>query len=179
LTLPLSCVQAIQGVCAEALDVAAVTTGLDGVPLTGVSNSCDYCTLILSTHEGRRRCGEAWLRALGGELHPCHAGLLCASAAIEIHASRVAIVSSCQFVAQPPTQPGQAWQTRVSTLAEELGLAEIELRATMDSVRGVTEVTLGRIPTLVQRMADTFSEIGEERLALLGRLQHISEMSRI
>ena len=181
-TLPLSCVQAIQGVCAEALGVAAVTTGLDGVPLTGVSNSCDYCTLILSTHEGRRRCGEAWLRALGGELHPCHAGLLCASATIEIHASRVAIVSSCQFVAQPPTQPtqpGQAWQTRVSTLAEELGLADMELRATMDSVRGVTEGTLGRIPTLVQRMADTFSEIGEERLALLGRLQHISEMSRI
>ena len=39
-TLPLSCVQAIQSVCAEALDVAAVTTGLDGVPLTSVSNSC-------------------------------------------------------------------------------------------------------------------------------------------
>ena len=41
-SLPLSCIQAIQDVCAEALDIAAVTTELDGSPLTEVSNSCDF-----------------------------------------------------------------------------------------------------------------------------------------
>jgi excisionase family DNA binding protein len=58
--LPLSCVQAIQGVCAEALDIASVTIDLDGNPLTDISHSCRFYELILATEEGRRRCATAW-----------------------------------------------------------------------------------------------------------------------
>ena len=36
-----------------------------------------------------------------------------------------------------------------------------------------------RIRELVRRLAETFSEIGQERLNLLGRLEKIAEMSRV
>jgi hypothetical protein len=38
---------------------------------------------------------------------------------------------------------------------------------------------LERIAYLLQRVADTFAEVGHERLNLLSRLHHISEVSRI
>jgi hypothetical protein len=36
-----------------------------------------------------------------------------------------------------------------------------------------------QVPRLLHRVAATFSEIGEERLSLLGRLQRIAEISSV
>jgi excisionase family DNA binding protein len=170
--LPLSCVQAIQGVCAEALDVASVTTDLTGTPLTDISNSREFCNLILSTDEGRRRCAAAWSQTDNGQVHSCHAGLLCANAPIVVNGQRVAVAAGCQFATS-------TWQTDLAALATDLGLNQNELRAASDDVRIVSNEYLGRVTSLLQRVADTFSEIGEERMSLLARLQHIAEMSRI
>lgn len=177
--LPLSCVQAIQGVYAEALEIAAVTTDLDGQPLTNVSNSCDFCNLILSTGEGRRRCAASWKVADSQQVHPCHAGLLCFSAPIQVSGLQVAVTTSCQFTAQTTGDGEQAWLENLPVLASELGLAEVELRAATDSVRLLPEEQLNRVGQLLRRVADTFSEIGEERLSLLSRLQSIAEMSKV
>ena len=46
-------------------------------------------------------------------------------------------------------------------------------------MRVVRENDLPRIASLFWRMADTLSEIGQERLKLLSRLQYIAEMSKI
>ena len=62
-TLPLSCVLAIQDIFAEAMDVAAVTTAMDGTPLTAVAHSCRFCSLILGTPAGRQRCVDSWRAA--------------------------------------------------------------------------------------------------------------------
>lgn len=177
--LPLSCVEAIQGVCAEALDIAAVTIDLDGTPLTGISNSCEFCNLILSTAEGRRRCAEAWKRLDGSQVHACHAGLLCISTPIEIGGQRLAITAACQFSTRSPGAVGSAQQFALSTLAADLGLTTSDLQAAAGGVRIVPESHLSRIVRLVLRVADTFSEIGQERLNLLSRLQHIAEMSKL
>jgi excisionase family DNA binding protein len=177
--LPLSCVQAIQGVCAEALDIAAVTTDLDGIPLTEISNACGFCRLILSTDEGRRRCEGAWKSVGQGLAHLCHAGLWCVSAPIEVGGQRIAITAACQFVARSAEGASQIEQTNISMLAADLGLFERELEATVGSVHGVQKDDLPRVARLLQRVADTFSEIGQERLDLLSRLQHIAEMSNI
>jgi excisionase family DNA binding protein len=177
--LPLSCVQAIQGVCAEALNIAAVTVDLDGTPLTGISNSCDFCNLILSTDEGRRRCASAWKLVDHGQAHPCHAGLLCVSAPIQVSDQRVATTAGCQFAAQPPDDMEQTWKTNLPVLAADLGLAEEDLWAAAGSIRVVPEDYLSRVSHLLTRVADTFSEIGQERLNLLSRLQHIAEVSRV
>jgi excisionase family DNA binding protein len=177
--LPVSCVQAIQGVCAEALDFATVTIDLDGTPLAGVSNSCDFCNLILSTDEGQRRCIEAWKLVDNDRAHRCHAGLLCVSVPIEVAGNPVAITAGCQFSAQPLNAHDPTWAATLSVLAVDLGLSSAELQAAVPSVRVVQGDELPRLSRLLRRVADTFSEIGQERLILLSRLQHIAEMSKI
>jgi excisionase family DNA binding protein len=178
-SLPLSCIQAIQAVCAEALEIAAVTTDPEGFLLTEISNSCDFCSLILSTEEGYRRCAASWKLVSNGQAYPCHAGLLCISAPIPVSGQTVAITACCQFTVQASDFTKPAWQTSLPTLAGDLGLSEGDLRAAVDSVRVVSGDYLPRISRLLQRVANTFSEIGQERLALLSRLQYIAEMSQI
>jgi ligand-binding sensor protein len=165
-------VEAIQGVCAEALGIALVTIDMDGLPLTAVSNSYEFCDLILSTDEGRRRCTADWRSVGKGQVHVCHAGLLCASAPIEVSGRSVAITAGCQFA-------GATWETDLSTLASDLGLNETDLRSAADTVRVVPESDTARVSRLLQRITSTFSEIGEERLSLLSRLKYIAEMSQV
>lgn len=72
--LPLGCIRAIQVVCAEAMGIALVTTDMNGAPLSGVSNACDFCTLILATERGQIRCSESWRQQPDGQVRSCHAG---------------------------------------------------------------------------------------------------------
>ncbi|NKQ34046.1 MAG: helix-turn-helix domain-containing protein [Chloroflexi bacterium] len=44
--LPLECVQTVQDVTADTMEVGAVVTDEDGFPLTAVSNSSRFCQLI-------------------------------------------------------------------------------------------------------------------------------------
>lgn len=177
--LPLSCIRAVQAVCAEAMNVAAVTVDLDGAPLSGVSNSCEFCDLILSTAIGRRRCREAWRRASRGQVQGCHAGLLCAGAPIALGGRPVAVTAVCQFVTLQPNSSEPAWATRLPELARELALPENELRAAAGCLRAIPESHVARVVALTGRMALTFEEIAQERLNLLGRLEKIAEMSKI
>lgn len=178
-SLPLSCIQAIQAVCAEALEVAVVATDLKGSPLSEVSNSCDFCSLILSTGEGQHRCSESWRQSNSGRVYPCHAGLMCVSAPITVGGQMVAITTGCQFTIGLMDGNDRPAQVDPSTLAAELGLSEAGLRASLHSLREVPEAQLPRVSRLLQRMGATFSEIGEERLNLLSRLQQIAEMSQL
>ncbi len=181
--LPLSCVQAMQAIYAEALDIAAVTTGPDGTPLTAISNSCAFCNLVLSTAEGGRRCAASWRPPAGRPQPPllrtCHAGLLCASAPVLVDDQRVAGVAACQFVAQTSAGPDLAWQARLPALAADLGLDESALRAAAAEVHVLPESQLARVPRLLQQVAATFAEIGQERLKLVGRLRRIAEMTQV
>ena len=177
-TLPLHCIRAMQAVYAEALEVAAVTVDLDGTPLTGVNNPCGFCSLILSSAEGRRRCAQAWILANDGAYHTYHAGLACISAKIVVDSQWVAVTASCQFLNQP-TGRLESWNPDLPSLAADLGLAESELETAAAGIRHVPEHTWQRIPRLLQQVADTFSEIGQERLHLLNRLQRIAEISHI
>jgi excisionase family DNA binding protein len=178
-SLPLACIQAIQGVCAEALDIAAVTTDLEGTPLAEIENSSAFCELILSTPEGVRRCAADWSTLSNGEPHTCHAGLLCSSAPIIVNDQQVAITTGCQFATQALDSSDQEGWDRLSALATELGISLGDLEATASAVRIIPQQSLPRVSHLIERVADTFSEIGQERLELLSRLQHISEMSKI
>jgi excisionase family DNA binding protein len=177
--LPLACLQAIQDVCAEALNLAGVTTGLDGVPLTELSNSCEFCSLILSTDNGRRRCQSAWRQTGNGKTHLCHARLHCINSPVTLGGDRIAIVSMCQFsVSQAPGLLA-SWEAHIPALASELGLERNDLLATSGSIRRVNQASLARFSGLLRRIAETYSEIGEERLSLLNRLQHIAEITKV
>jgi len=177
--LSLSCVEAIQGVCAEALNIATVTVEPNGTLLTGVSNSCHLCDLIRSTEEGLHRCQTAWRRVGNGQVHPCHAGLLCVSAPIEVKDQLVAVAAGCQFVVQAPDGEAVAWRQNLSILAADLGLDPAQVGAAAGGVRVVQIDDLPRLAHLIHRVADTFSQIGQERLNLLSRLHHIARVSQV
>lgn len=176
--LPLACIAAIQGIYAEALQVAAVVTGPDGLPLTAVSNSCAFCDLILSTAEGHRRCTVDWRNASLGRPHRCHAGLLCTSLPVELAGERVALAVVCQFSTRPPGDSHE-WQAQLARLATDLSLSEPAMKAAVGSVRVVSEEELSRIPQILRRVAQTITEIGQERLKLVGRLRHIAQVSQV
>jgi excisionase family DNA binding protein len=181
--LPLSCVQPIQSLCAEALDIAAVTTDPDGTPLTTVSNSCAFCNLILATKKGQQRCSASWMPSDGNyqsspPIRVCHAGLLCASVPVQVQDRWVANVAGCQFVARSP-DGAETWLANLPALADDLGLSVADLQVVADSVRRLPEAQLSRIPSLLQRVADTFAEMGRERLGLIDRLRRIAEMTEL
>lgn len=181
--LPLRCVQNVQDVFAEALDVAAVTTDLAGNPLTRISHPCAFCSLVLSSAEGRRRCTETWRAGANLGASPvvktCHAGLSCVSVVVRVGGNPSAVFSACQFVMPEAGRSPSDWAADVRRMAMELGLDESELGARRDSVRTLEASEVARVFRLVQQLSGTLSEIGDERLALLSRLERIAEMTRL
>lgn len=179
-TLPLTCIQAIQGVLAEALEVGIVTTAVDGTPLTPIAHSCGFCDLILSTDAGRQRCIGSW-RAAAAEtgdtprLATCHAGLCYVWGRIEVQGEYVAATHAGQFLDSRPT--GDSWQATLSELAAATGMDEQELQQALPLVPVLDEDRQQQIPRLLRRITDTFSEIGEERLNLVSRLRRIAEIT--
>lgn len=161
--LPLSCIQAIQAVFAQARGVAAVTTDPDGSPLTEVSNGCAFCESVRATEEGRARCVESW-RTAAGTPRSCHAGLLCAAAAVRIEGRTVAKAVACQFLGDVPAEP-------------EPG--EDRPRPAPAPVHLIPENDLPKMEPLLRSVAHTYAEIGRERLKLLSRLQRIAKITAL
>jgi excisionase family DNA binding protein len=165
-----SCTQAIQAVCAEALEAAVVVTDPQGLPLTTISNSCAFCDLVLSGDEGRRRCAAAWINQ--GHAQPCHAGLLCFAMPVTVGDEEVASIACCQFVTGP-------WPVDLDRLARELGLEVVALQAAMPSVKTADEGQLPRMERLLERAASALCAVGQERARVRARLSQIAEMTNL
>jgi len=192
-SLPLSCVQAIQDIFGEALGVGTLTTLVDGAPLTTISNSCKFCDLILSTDAGRQRCIHVWRNSSTSpdpkpsapQTATCHAGLNYAWGRIRVGGELVATVHAGQFLTRPVAQKeaqspeDKGWPQRITELSASTGLDAKALHQALAEVPVLDTELQDKLPRLLQRVAETFSEIGEERLNLLGRLQRIAEMTQI
>jgi excisionase family DNA binding protein len=176
--LPLSCVQAVQSVFADAMDIATVTTDPEGYAITEISNGCDFCALIRSSKEGRRQCSAFW-KSLGNlEVKTCHAGLAGTGHRITTNGKWVGIVVICQLDLRTGEEHNHVgWSENLSRLASELNLPKKSLRAEAARLRTIRADQVPRILHLVKQVAETFSKIGEERLALLGRLEQIAEIT--
>jgi excisionase family DNA binding protein len=180
--LPLSCIEAIQEIFSQALCVGAVTTGLDGTPLTPIANCSRFCALILGSAEGRRRCAGSW-RSWAAEperaLRPaiCHAGLRDARGRIEVRGELVAAAHAGQYLEQAPVDA--TWEGRIRELAADCRLDAAELRLALDRVPALDQGAQQQLTRLLKKAALTFSEIGEERLNLLGRLRRIAEITQL
>lgn len=178
--LPLHCIQPIQNVFAEALGVAAVTTTLDSEPLTSFSNLGPFCSLIQSTEEGRRRCRASW-QDLGRQvnrqpsLSRCHAGLHYARGRVEVGDEFLAMVFAGQFRLEGEEMEPE----HIRQLAQACGLAPSALQAAAATLPALSQAQADKALRLLQEVAETFSQIGQERLALMQRLRRISEMSTI
>ncbi len=179
--LSLECVQSIQAIFAEAIDVGSIVTRLDGEPLTRISNSCAFCNLILSTPEGFQRCVGSW-RALANQqerrprLHRCHAGLLYARSRIEVEDEFVAMAFAGQIVVDGELEE---LADGLEELAAACRVDPERLREALPSIRSRAEPEANRLMELLERLGNTLSDIGRERLVLLRKLRHIAEVTAL
>ena len=180
-----SCLQAIQGIFAEALEVGAVITSTEGLPLTDVSHSCRFCQMVLATEAGRWRCMASWERArksafVGSASRPatCHAGLNYVAARIEVQGQVVAAIHAGQFLAVA-AEPPRDERVPLDDLAAATGLQAGDLTIALAAVPRLDEARRQHIFRLLQRVAGTLAEMAEERLSLIERLQRIAEISQV
>jgi len=180
--LPVHCLQSIQDVSAEAVEVGAIITDTEGQPITEISNSCEFCNLILSTDSGRQACIESWRKlAEQHEKMPqfstCHAGFQYARARIEAHGVSPAMFVAGQFFTAP-VEP-DVRQAQIKQLAKKHGLDAAELTAVDQLQKILDEETQTKISHWLQKLADTFTLISLERADMLDRLQRIASISAI
>jgi excisionase family DNA binding protein len=178
--LPWTCVQAVQDVFAEALDIGAITTDPGGHPLTEFSNCNPYCALINGTASGRRRCQQSWAR-LGKqqeerpEIARCHAGLSYARGRIRIDGRPVAMTFAGQFKTEVTGEVlSDSFLQEVATACQ---VSFEDLRRASQHVRTVPLDEAEQITHLLGRIAYTFCHIGQERADLMGRLTHIAKLT--
>jgi excisionase family DNA binding protein len=178
--LPLPCLRAIQDLFADALGVATVITAADGSPLTPIAHSCQFCTLILDRPAGQERCAASWRAAALNpgqipHLVTCHVGLAYVWGRIEVRGRCLAALHAGQFLTAAPDVG--AWSARLQKLSAETGVGLRALQEALADVPILDESRRQQIPRLLQQFASTLSEIGEDRLELLGRLERIAELS--
>jgi len=187
--LPLDCIQPIQDIFAEALDVGAVITRLDGEPITEISNCSPFCRLVLSSPRGRERCVASW-RSLAGQadrrprLHTCHAGLMYARGRIEVADEFVAMSFMGQFITARPgsrqaVPDGWNREATIADLSADCALDADALQAAADQIYTVSPADHPRLNRLLQKLTDALSEIGCQRLTLLNKLRGIAKLSEI
>jgi len=180
--LPLHCIQPVQGVFAEIAEIGAVTTNKDGEPLTKISNSCDFCNLMLASESGFQACVNSWQQlARQSEYSPqfieCHAGLKYARARIELGGELAAMLVAGQFYEQPPDREKEA--SRIKYLAQTHNIDLEALATAVTNIHLLDERKQVQIGDWLQRVAHTFEEIGTERAELMNRLKRIAEMTSI
>jgi excisionase family DNA binding protein len=178
--LPLHCMQPVQDVFAEIAQVGAVTADKEGQPLTKISNSCDFCKLILGSDEGRQACIESWRQLVdqkeaAPEFTTCHAGLKYARAKIEVQGELIAILVAGQFYVLPPELAEQ--EQRLSELAEKYTINHGLLALAARQITMLDDHKVPQISGWLEKVAHTFEQISAERADLMNRLKQISAMS--
>lgn len=180
--LPVSCLQSIQDVSAEAMEVGAIVTDSDGTPITEISNSGQFCNLIRSVESGRQACHESWQKisqqhGTAPRFVICHAGCAYARAGIEVNGIPYAMLITGQFYLAPPDSDEE--RQRVDLLARLHGLNAGELAKAAKNLPILSQDKQEKITPWLEKLADTFSLIGRERADMLDRLQRIASMSSI
>ncbi len=180
--LPIQCLQSIQDVSAETVEVGAIITDTNGRPITEISNSCAFCNLILSTESGQKACIESWRKL--AEQHEklpqfstCHAGFQYARARIEADGDSPAMFVAGQFFTSP-LDPAVR-QAQIQQLAKKHGLDAAELAAVDRPQHILSDKAQTKISRWLQKLADTFTLISLERADMLGRLQRIASISAV
>lgn len=178
--LPLACSQMIQDVLAEALGVMIVITDMQGRPVTRVSNSCGLFDAVMSSEGALARCIESWQR-MAGELTleprfvPSDLGLLCARGLIRSgnELKGMVLLGGIAPEAWPPNAE------EIAAIAEHFGVEPACVAASIEAVHRLDKAGRERALSLVQRIADIFAHILEDRNTLTGRLQAIASLTSL
>jgi len=179
--LPLTCLQGMQDVSAEAIGIGAITMDLAGQPLTRMSNSCRFCELIYGSAKGRAAClaDLSLIANRAGSAYSqrtCHAGLQCVGAPITIIGVKTIVFIAGQF---KTSRPRQGQKQRIQQLANAYDLDAADLNAAAAEIRVFDRDQQQKVVDWLPKLTHTLSEIGQERAELLDRLQRIAAMSTV
>jgi len=180
--LPVHCLQVIQDVFAEMSNVGSLTTDPDGQPLTEISNSCEFCDLILQSPSGRQACIASWKRLAqtpksDPDFTQCHAGLQYARGRIEFEDRLTGVQIAGQFYFSEPDKREE--RARIQTLAETHMLDPQRLHSAAQDIRILGREKQSQISKWLQKVANTFEIIAMERADLVGRLENIAAISSL
>lgn len=175
--LPLHCIQPIQDIFAEIANVTALTVLPDGEPLTEISNPSQVYQLLTSHESGRQIYHECWQRlATLSQASPdfatYFAGFHAVSTPVTLDGELVAVLIADQFYADPPGVDDV--QHHIEQLATTHHIDAEELSTAMHDIPILDSNKRSLLGSWLRRVADTFEHIGQERAALVGRLQSIA-----
>lgn len=178
--LPLHCIQVIQDVFAEILDVGAVTTDVDGQPASEISNSCDFCNLILDSPTGKQACIDSWKKLAqtpksDPEFFQCHAGFQYARGRIEHDRELISVLIAGQFLTAAPHP--EELEGRINELSKAHNIPRESFIKATSGIRILNRNNQEQIGKWLKKVANTFEIITKERAELLERLANIAEMS--
>ncbi len=163
--LPLACVQLIQDAFAEMLECALVVTDMQGQPVTQVSNPSGLFVAVTEhTGSGWAGCMRTWQQmadaiSLEPRFTTNELGLLCARGLIRQGSElKGLVVAGC---IAPDNWPPSSEQ--LAEAAKEAGAETAYLAAHCDAVHHLDAEQRARVLRFVQRIADVFSHIAEDR----------------
>jgi ligand-binding sensor protein len=147
--------------------------------LTPLSNSCAFCDLIFASPVGRQRCEASWARLADSDraarIEVCHAGLSYARGRIQVGDEFVGMLFAGQFVADEPARHA----LEVDEIAQRCDIPAADLRRAAAEIRIVEPARADWLLKLLQKVAETFSHIGEQRLDLLQRLRQVAQLAKV
>lgn len=163
--LPLSCAQMIQDTFAEILGVMVLITDMQGQPITRISNPCGFfANLVGKNPRAVEQCVGTWQQlagdpALAPKFSTSELDLLCARGVIRAGAELKGMVVLGGIAPEnwPPSSE------RLAALAQAFNLQPDDLRADLDAVYRLNRPAQARVLGYVQRIADIFSHIIEDR----------------
>ena len=176
--VPLACVQLIQDAFADILGVMMIITDLQGQPVTTISNPCGFYIALAQDPDALSQCIRSWQQlaanpAIEPKFYPNEMGLLCARGLIRVGSELKGMVVIGGIA--PEAWPPSAGQ--IACLAEAFGLSPADVKANADAVYRLDKAAQEKALRFVQRIADIFSHIAEERNMLSGRLQAIASLT--
>jgi len=177
---PLDCIQLIQDSFADILGVMILVTDVEGNLITQPSNACGFFTAAEETTEAQKRCLELWVRlakepALTPRFVESHLRLLCARGLIAVggEIKAMLVLGGIAPKQWPPDQD------ELHRIAEDLGLDAQVLEKHVHDVHTLTDEEQAKVLPFVQRVADIFSHIANERNELFQRLHRIAVITQV
>lgn len=176
--LPLACTQLIQDAFADLLGVMMVVTDMDGQPVTQLSNPCGFYAALMQGPDALRQCIHTWQQlAVAPSLSPrfssSEMGLLCARGLVRVGSalSGMVVVGGIAPAGWPPNPD------KCARLAAMFGVDSSVVEANCDAVYYLDSAAQAKTLSAVQRIADIFSYIAEERNVIFSRLQAIAALT--
>jgi hypothetical protein len=151
---------------------------MQGQPVTQFSNPCGFYTALTRDPAAIGHCIRGWQQlaadpAIEPRFLPSELGLLCARGLIRVGAElkgMLVIGGIAPEVWPPPVE-------QLACLAGQFGLNVAEAAAHVEEVYRLDKAAQERALRFVQRIADIFSHIANDRNALCGRLQAIASLT--